>query len=307
MSARPLLVVLAAALLAAPAASQPLPPRPGSDRNIAGACAGRDGWADPAPPARLFGNTYYVGTCGITTLLVETEAGLVLLDGGVPQAADLVLANVRKLGFNPRLIRWILVSHEHYDHAGAVAEIQRQTGARVVAGPNQAAMLRTGQPDPADPQAPLLVKEPMLPVKVDRTQAHATRLMVGTTGFTAWATPTHSPGSTSWTWRTCEWAVCRTIAYADSTNTISADGYRFSDNPDRVAAVRRGLSVIAGLPCDILVTPHPGQSDLLPRLSGAKPLVQFGACRSYAAAGTERFEARLAREEAEQKQKPAAK
>jgi metallo-beta-lactamase class B len=307
MFARPVFAALCALLLAAPATTQPLLPRPGTDRNIAGACAGRDGWADPAPPARVFGNTYYVGTCGITTLLVETEVGLVLLDGGVPQAAELVLANVRKLGFNPRLIRWILVSHEHYDHAGALAEIQRQTGARVVAGPNQAAALRSGQPDPADPQAPLLVKEPMLPVKIDRTQAHATRLMVGTTGFTAWATPTHSPGSTSWTWRDCEGAVCRTIAYADSASTISADGYRFSDNPDRIAAVRRGLTVMAGLPCDILITPHPGQSDLLPRLSGAKPLVQFGACRTYAATATERFEARLAREAAEQKPKPPAK
>lgn len=301
MSVKTALAALAGLALATPAASQPLLPRPGADRNIAAACAGRDGWADPAPPARVFGNTYYVGTCGITALLVETPAGLVLLDGGVPEAAELVLANVRKLGFSPRLIRWILVSHEHYDHAGALAEIQRQTGARIVAGPNQATMLRTGQPDPADPQAPLLVKEPMLPVKVDRIQPHASRLMVGVTGFTAWATPAHSPGSTSWTWRECEGAVCRTIAYADSASTISADGYRFSDNPQRVAAARQGLSVIAGLPCDIMVTPHPAASDLFPRLSGAKPLVQFGACRSYAAAATERFEARLAQGAAEAK------
>ncbi len=301
MSGKHLLAALAALTFAAPAASQPLLPRPGADRNIAAACAGRDGWADAAPPARVFGSTYYVGTCGITVLLVETPAGLVLIDGGVPEAAELVLANVRKLGFSPRLIRWILVSHEHYDHAGALAEIQRQTGARVVAGPNQANMLRTGQPDPADPQAPLLVKEPMPPLKVDRIQPHASRLMVGVTGFTAWATPTHSPGSTSWTWRECEGAVCRTIAYADSVSTISADGYRFSDNPARVAAAREGLAVIAGLPCDILITPHPSASDLLPRLSGAKPLVQFGACRSYAATATERFEARLAQEAAEAK------
>lgn len=299
LSVKRLFALAAALALAAPAATQPLLPRPGADRNIAAACAGRDGWADPAPPARVHGNTYYVGTCGITSLLVETPAGLVLLDGGVPQAANLVLDNVRKLGFNPRLIRWILVSHEHYDHAGAIAEIQRQTGARVVAGPNQAAALRTGQPDPADPQAPLLVKEPMLPVKVDRTQPHASRLVVGGTGFTAWANPTHSPGSTSWTWRSCEGAVCRTIAYADSASTISADGYRFTDNPARIADVRKGLAVIAALPCDILITPHPGSSDLLARLSGAGQLVQFGACRTYAATATKRFEERLAREQAE--------
>ena len=94
-----------AAALAAPALAQPLLPRPGATRNIAAACSGKDGWADPAPPARLYGNTYYVGTCGITSLLVETPAGLVLLDGGVPEAAPLVLENIRRLGFSPRLAR----------------------------------------------------------------------------------------------------------------------------------------------------------------------------------------------------------
>ena len=72
------------------------------------ACAGRDGWGDPAPPAHVFGNTWYVGTCGITTLLVQTPDGLVLLDGGIPKAADLVIDNVRKLGFSEKSIRWIL-------------------------------------------------------------------------------------------------------------------------------------------------------------------------------------------------------
>jgi metallo-beta-lactamase class B len=279
-------------------------PRPQAERDMAKACAGRDGWGDPAPPARVFGNTWYVGTCGITTLLVQTPDGLVLLDGGIPQAADLVLENVRKLGFPAKAIRWILVSHEHFDHAGAIAELQRRTGAEVIAGPNQAALLRSGKPDPTDPQAPLLAKEPMRPVKVARTQAHGTALVVGGLYFTAWATPTHSPGSTSWTWRQCQGTECRTIAYADSASTISADGYRFSDNPQRVAAARQGLAVIADLPCDILVTPHPSASDLFPRLSGTNPLVQFGACRSYANAATERFEARLAKEAAEAKKTP---
>jgi len=210
----------------------------------------------------------------------------VLLDGGIPQAADLVLGNVRKLGFPIRKIRWILVSHEHFDHAGAVAEIQHRTGARVIAGPNQAVMLRSGLPEPTDPQAPMLLKEPMKPVKVAKTQPH----------FTAWANPAHSPGSTSWTWRQCQGTECRTIAYADSTSTISADGYRFTDNPERVKAVRRGLAVIASLPCEIIITPHPSASDLFPRLSGTQPLVKPDACAAYAAAAGQRFAERLARE-----------
>lgn len=296
MSARLPIAALLAAALALPATAQPMPPQPGATHNIAAACAGRDGWADPAPPARLFGNTYYVGTCGITSLLVETSAGLVLLDGGVPEAAPLVLANIRKLGFSPRMVRWIMVSHEHYDHAGALGAIQRETGARVIAGPFQSRPLTSGKPDPDDPQAPLLASHAMMPLTISATLPNGGRQTIGGTSFTVTATPAHSPGSTSWTWRSCEGAVCRTIAYADSATAISADGYRFTDNPKRVAAVRTGHAAIAALPCDIIVTPHPSASDLFARMSGVKPLVQFGACRSYAEAAKKKFDQRLASE-----------
>lgn len=294
--AKRLFAAIAAATLAAPASSQMHLPRPQTERDMVSACAGRDGWGDPAPPAHVFGNTWYVGTCGITTLLVQTPDGLVLLDGGIPKAADLVIDNVRKLGFSEKSIRWILVSHEHFDHAGAVAELQRRTGAKVIAGPNQAAMLRSGKPDPADPQAPLLLKEPMDRIKVAKSQPHGSALVAGGVSFTAWANPAHSPGSTSWTWRQCQGTECRTITYADSTSTISADGYRFTDNPQRMKDIAQGLAVIAALPCEIVITPHPSASDLFARLSGTRPLVNPNACTAYAAAAEQRFAERLARE-----------
>lgn len=296
MFAKLLIAGALACALAAPSSAGPLTPHPGATRNIAAACAGRDGWADPAPPARLYGNTWYVGTCGITALLIETNAGLVLIDGGVPEAAPLVLDNIRRLGFSPRMVRWLLNSHEHFDHAGALPAIQRATGARAVAGPYQLATLQSGRADAKDPQAALLAKEPMQPLKIDRVMQSGMRLTVGGTSFTATATPAHSPGSTSWTWRDCEGGVCRTIAYADSASTISADDYRFTDHPDRIAAVRTGLAAIANLPCDIIATPHPSGSDLLDRMSNKGSLVQYGACRRYAEAAKQRFETRLASE-----------
>ena len=84
--AKRLFAAIAAATLAAPASSQMHLPRPQTERDMVSACAGRDGWGDPAPPAHVFGNTWYVGTCGITALLVQTPDGLVLLDGGIPKA-----------------------------------------------------------------------------------------------------------------------------------------------------------------------------------------------------------------------------
>ncbi len=300
------LVAVTAALglaFALPSLAQRAAPHPGASRNIDAACKGVDpwsakGWAVPAPPAHVYGGTWYVGTCGITSLLVETGAGLVLLDGGVPEASPLVIANIRRLGFNPRQIRWILVSHEHWDHAGAVPEIQKLTGARIVAGPNQLSALSSGKASPDDPQLPFFAGHELPPLKVAQTLRDRQRLTVGDVSFVAVATPAHSPGSTSWYWKECEGGVCRTIAYADSVSTPAPDGFRFSDHPPRIRGIEAGLTAISAMPCDILITPHPAVSDLLPRLSGVKPLAQPGACLAYARTARETFTARIAAEKA---------
>ncbi|MBS0476114.1 MAG: MBL fold metallo-hydrolase, partial [Proteobacteria bacterium] len=195
---------------------------------LVAACQGKDGWAEPAPPAHLYGNTWYVGTCGITALLVTTPNGHILVDAGVPEAAPLVAANVEKLGFALRDVRWIVGSHEHFDHAGGIPELKRRTGARIAGIAPWAKVISGGQPDMRDPQYDLLVQHPIEQVKVDRIMPSGGGLTLGGVTLTATATPAHSPGSTSWTWKACEGTTCRTITYADSTSTISSDGYRFT-------------------------------------------------------------------------------
>lgn len=285
-----------ALLLLGAASPAPLTNRPAASKDIAAACQGRDGWADPAPPAHIHGQTWYVGTCGITVVLVDTGAGLVLIDTGPVEAVPHVLANVRALGFDPMKIRWILSTHEHFDHVGGLAAMQRATGAEIVAGPFIGDALSSGRPFPEDPQAAELAEKPMEPVKVSRTLRDRGSLFISEPRFTAHATPTHSPGSTSWTWRSCDAEGCVSIAYADSNSTISAKNYRFTANPRQIDSARYGLKRIAALPCDILLTPHPGSSNLLERLSGRGALVDAGACRAYAEAGSRRLDERLKRE-----------
>jgi metallo-beta-lactamase class B len=262
---------------------------------LAGACAGRDGWSDPAPPAHILGNTWYIGTCGIAAILVTTEGGHVVIDSGPADAAPALLANIRKLGFDPRDVKWILSSHEHHDHVGGLAELQRETGARIAALASASHVLESGKMSSDDPQAGHL--EAFEPVRVSRTLAHGDSVIVSGLAFTVHETPAHSPGSASWTWQACDAAfTCHMIAYADSTTTISAEGYRFAKHPDRIAGVRVGLSRIADLPCDVLVTPHPSASNLFARLSGKAALVDSKACRAYAETAREKFNARLAEE-----------
>ena len=94
------------------------------------ACGERDGWSDPAPPAHVYGNVYMVGTCGITALLITTPDGHFLIDGATNEAAEGIADNIRKLGFDPKDVRYLLGTHEHLDHAGGLAKLKRITGAK---------------------------------------------------------------------------------------------------------------------------------------------------------------------------------
>jgi len=260
------------------------------------ACQNKDGWADPAPPAKIDGQVYYVGTCGITVLLVASPQGHVLFDAGPDEAAPLVLANIRRLGLNPGDVKWLVASHAHFDHVGGLAALQLATGAKIAALPDQARELEKGEPFPDDPQFGVI--HGFTPVKVDRVLTDGLPFLLGPNRFTAFATPGHTRGSTSWVIRGCGQKICPAIAYTDSTSAVSADSYRFSDHPAWVAQYRRGVGRMATLPCSLLVTPHPSQSMLFERFAGAAPLADKDSCKSYAAASLAKFEARLAKERA---------
>ncbi|HET6554948.1 MAG TPA: subclass B3 metallo-beta-lactamase [Dyella sp.] len=259
-------------------------------------------WTQPQKPFRIYGNTYYVGTRGLSSVLVDTGQGLVLIDGTLPQNARQIEANIASLGFRITDVKLILNSHAHSDHAGAIAELARDSGARVEASSAGAKALMLGGKDPADPQygeAPLFPPVAQVIVVAD----HGV-VQVGDVAITAHYTPGHTPGATTWTWRACEAGRCMNMVYADSLGAFAADGYRFGDpaHPERLEAYRRSIDTIASLPCDILLSPHPGQSDFLERVAlrdaGAKPdpVIDGHACRAYAQAGRAKLEARLAKE-----------
>jgi metallo-beta-lactamase class B len=115
-------------------------------------CSSCEEWNRPHEPFKLFGNTYYVGPAGLGSVLIATSSGLVLLDGGLPQSAAVIDANIRKLGFRTEDVRLIGNSHAHFDHAGGIAALQKRSGARVVASAPGARALALGQPTDDDPQ-----------------------------------------------------------------------------------------------------------------------------------------------------------
>jgi len=260
-------------------------------------------WTTRHDPVRIFGNTYYVGTLDIASILITSPGGHVLIDGGVPEAAPQIERNIEQLGFHVRDVKVILNSHAHYDHGGGIAELQRASGATVEALAWSAAVLRAGVPARDDPQYGVL--PPSFPavtnVKVidDGDTVH-----VGTLALVAHRTAGHTPSGTTWSWRSCEGERCLDIVYVDSQTPVSADDFYFTRStsyPTGVADFEHGFAVLEHLPCDILLTPHASASSLWDRLAkrdagDATALVDSRACSRFAAAARERLAERVRKE-----------
>jgi len=258
-------------------------------------------WRQPQAPERVYGNTWYVGSRGLSAILITSPQGHVLIDGTLAENAPMIEANIRRLGFRVRDIKLILNTHAHADHAGAIAALAHASGAEVVARGAQARALRAGGEDSDDPQhgdAPLFPA-----VNGVRVIGDNDTVRVGLLAIQAHATPGHTPGSTSWSWTSCEGKHCRAMVYADSLTLIAAGGYRYTDpaHPGRLGDFRRALAMLSALPCDILMTPHPEASDLLERLSrrdagDQRALRDPGACKEYARLGEQSMQQRIREE-----------
>ncbi len=272
--------------------------KPPKDRQaFLAACEDWDEWDKPAPPFKVYGDTYYVGTCGISVILITGDKGHVLIDSGTQAGAGIVLGNIRKLGFDPRDVRYLLHSHEHFDHVGGLAMLSAATGAWVVPSEAAGKVLKSGIADPDDPQAALLPT--MAPVEVYQTISDGGTIQLGDILLTAIATPGHTPGALTWTWNSCEKGACHSIVYADSLSPISAETYRFSDHPEYLASYRASIDRIADLDCDLLLTPHPSASNMFGRMA-AGSLFGMDQCMDYADRISNRLDDRIAKETPEE-------
>jgi len=269
-----------------------------AQRNIP--CSGCAEWNKAQPSFRIFGNTYYVGTHGLSSVLITSPGGHVLIDGDLPESAPLIANNIRSLGFRLQDVKLIVNSHVHFDHAGGIAELQHRTAARVVASGWSAGVLKTGKVARDDPQFGII--RAIAPVKNVSIFRDGEVIRIGDIAITPHLTPGHTPGGTTWTWKSCDGSECRDLVYADSVSPVSADGYRFSDHPNTIEDFRKSFAFFENVPCDILITAHPEASELWDRLAqrekGMKPdpMLDTGACRTYAANGRERLKQRLASE-----------
>ena len=261
------------------------------------ACVNDPSWTAPQKPFRIHGNTWHVGPRGLGVFLITAPTGHVLIDAGVPGNAPLIEANIRSLGINLHDIKWILNSHAHCDHAGGIAQLVRRTGAQVIASAADTRSLARGGRD--DPQYGDRFR--FSPVRVTQTVTDGESLRLGGLVLTAHSTPGHTKGNTTWTWKSCEDTRCLHMVHVGS---LSAPDYRLIGNskyPDIVKDFEYSFGMVAALPCDIALAPHPGMVDFWERVArrdqgDADALVDPALCRAYAKDARESFEEELAKQ-----------
>jgi metallo-beta-lactamase class B len=270
-------------------------------------CSRCEAWNKEQAPFQIYGNTYYVGPHGLSSVLITSPQGHVLIDGALPQSAVLIAKHVEQLGFKMSDVKVILNSHTHYDHAGGIAELQKLTGARVIASDKAAPVLSSGRVGPDDPQVGHLLPFPAVAnvVAIGRGQS----VEVGPLKLSMIHTPGHAPGGTSWRWQSCEAGRCVNLVYSDSLNAVSDDAFKYGGDPRYPTAasdLTSSIAAIAAAPCDVLITAHPDLSALWEVVDESgkgdrSKLIDSTSCRHYADGAKQRFDERLASESKDKK------
>ncbi|KUJ83166.1 subclass B3 metallo-beta-lactamase [Microbulbifer sp. ZGT114] len=250
-------------------------------------------WRQPIEPLQIAENTWQIGTAGLSALLLKTSEGAVLIDGGMPQMAELLLTNMGKLGVAPGDLKLILHSHAHADHSGPLAAVKRATGAQLLSNAQSAVLLARGGADDLH-FGDLLYP----PVSVDRILQDGEVVTLGELELQAHFTPGHTPGSLSWTWTDTRAGKSVHIAYVDS---LSAPGYQLVDNPRYPMIIddyRETFARVAQLPCDLLLTPHPGGSGW--QYGARAEQAETISCATYADNARRKLDKQIAKERGEQ-------
>jgi len=257
-----------------------------------------DEWNRPIEPFRIAGNLFYVGGSDLTSYLIQTPQGLILLDGGTTQLGPVIEKHIEQLGFKVSDIRILLNSHAHTDHAGGLAYLKKISGAKMVASEGDRPLLeRWGRGDPQFGDS--LIFPPG--VHVDQIIHDGENIELGGVVMRAVLTPGHTPGCTTWTMTVTEGGKKYNVVFLCSTSV--PDSYRLVNNkgyPQIAADYEHSFARLKHLPCDIFLGAHGTFFHLREKYArlraGARtnPFIDPDGFRWFVAASEREFQQKLA-------------
>jgi metallo-beta-lactamase class B len=255
-------------------------------------------WNQPVEPFKIAGNVYYVGASDVTSYLIKTPKGLILIDSGFRETVPQIQKNIEKLGFKMEDVKIILNSHAHYDHAGGIAELKRLTKAKFYASEKDSVLLASGgigDPNYAD-------KYPFEPVKADSILKDGQKIKLGGTTLKANITAGHTPGCTTWTTTVKDGSRDLNIMFICS---VSSPDYKLVDNPKYPGIADDYLRTFAWLQkqkVDVFLAAHgsiyglKGKIEKIAASAKTNPFIDPEGYKTYIEASEKAFHEKLAKQ-----------
>jgi metallo-beta-lactamase class B len=250
----------------------------------------------PVKPFRIMGNVYYVGASDVTSYLIRTPAGLILLDGGFAETAPQIERNVARLGFELSAVKILLNGHAHPDHAGGLAALKRDTGAQFYAMDAEVVPLEhNGQGTFYRGDRKLFES-----VHVDHVLHDGDTVSLGGVTLTAHLTAGHTPGCTTWTMKAAESGTTYDVVFMCQLTLLDDQPLTHDANYPRIASdYEHTFAVLGRMPCDVFLGEHGYMFDLKGKLArlavhpASNPFIDPVGCKRFIEQSKDEFEAAL--------------
>ena len=250
----------------------------------------------PYPPFKIGEGLYYVGASDYASYLIVTKAGLIVIDGGDATVGHQVVGNIRTLRFDPAQVKILLNTHQHYDHAGGLAEIKKASGARLYASAADGSIIAAGGRGD-----PFLKGERFYyePVKPDATLKDGQKVSLGGWTLTAHVTGGHTKGCTTWTFPvTVAGKVRQALVHCSSSVLPGYKLGKVETYPGQTADFEKSFATWKSLPCEVFLGSHGRFYDMQAKrkaLDAGKPdaFVDPEGCKAFYASSEAAFRAEL--------------
>jgi metallo-beta-lactamase class B len=217
-------------------------------------------WSKPYPAFKIAGNLYYVGTYDLACYLLVTPKGNILINTGLPDSYPLIKNSIESLGFSMKDTKILLITQAHYDHTGAIAQIKKETGAKLLINGPDADVMKTGGKSDYE-----LGKygETFAPAIPDRLLKDRSTIKLGGTKLTLLSHPGHTKGSCSYLVTVKDGDKSYRVLIANMPSIV-IDG-KFSETkayPSIQKDYEYTINSMKNLDFDLWVAAHAGQFDL---------------------------------------------
>ncbi len=216
------------------------------------------------PPHKIIGNIYYVGTKTLSSFLIVTPQGNILIDSTYERNVPVIKKSVEQLGFKFSDTKILLGNHAHGDHQEGDAMVKELTGAQVMVMAEDVPDLKAIKPGGKEHP-------------IDKILHDGESVTLGGTTLIAHLTPGHTRGCTTWTMKVQDGGKTYDVVFGGSLRSPG------TLTPEIVGELNRSFKVVRSLPCDVPLGDHPAEYKLQAKYAklqagGPNPFIDKAGC-----------------------------